>query len=354
MHKTLHIFPTFPCLDVHNPRSQYSSNPTRAMSNQDADLFDSLLNLEETFYSKGYAAGVVDGERAGLVEGRIFGLEKGFEKYVRMGRLHGKATVWAGRLPSRPQNEAQLRSLNNDRIHFYKIPGKTEEVQQVDGENSPALKATLEEEEKVQPSSAATTTPASAQNSLLPRLSANPRLERHIRTLYALVELSSLSTANTEEAVADFDDRLKRAEGKVKIIEKLIGEFGDGDAITRDGREQGGGGAGKASQKKSSGDGSIEDISSLRVRRWCRRLSFGEQSTTTIDQPRVMGWAWSWCGSRMTKPKLFFGDIVPQRNTPRLLHDLKILCVFKSTNRERNSSDEGRQTSHTNFCRKPE
>ena len=228
------------------------------MSNQDADLFDSLLNLEETFYSEGYAAGVVDGERAGLVEGRIFGLEKGFEKYVRMGRLHGKATVWAGRLPSRPQNEARPQPSPDDRIQFNKILGKTE-VQEGPPPSSVAASTEVEEE---QPPSAAIST--SAQKSL-PLLSANPRLEKHIRTLYALVEPSSLSTTNTEDAVADFDDRLKRAEGKVKIIERLIGEFGDLDANIKAGREQGGGG--KASQKKSSGDGSIEDISSLRVRR---------------------------------------------------------------------------------------
>jgi len=33
-----------------------------------------------------------------------------------------------------------------------------------------------------------------------------------------------LSTENTEEAVSEFDDRLKRAEGKAKIIERLVGE----------------------------------------------------------------------------------------------------------------------------------
>ena len=226
------------------------------MSTQDADLFDSLLNLEETFYKEGYAAGVVDGERAGLVEGRIFGLEKGFEKYVRMGRLHGKAVVWAGRLPSRPQNQTRPRPSNNDRIHFTKTQGQTG-VPAGDGETPSPPVATSE---KGQPPSAATT--ASALN-LLPILSDNPRLEKHIRTLYALVEASSLSTANTEEAVADFDDRLKRAEGKVKIVEKLIGEIGDGETIIRDGGKQ----EGRASQKQSSGDGSIEDISSLRVRR---------------------------------------------------------------------------------------
>ena len=199
------------------------------------------------------------------MEGRIFGLEKGFEKYVRMGRLHGKAVVWAGRLPPRslPQNE--IRSADDHHsVHFTKTLGKKREVQQGDGAGdgdgetrTPAPLAISEGEEGQQAFSAGES---------LPLLSDNPRLEKHIRMLYALVEVSSLSTANTEEAVADFDDRLKRAEGKVKIIEKLIGEFGDGETIWWGHEEHQTGG--KASQKtKSSGDGSIEDISSLRVRR---------------------------------------------------------------------------------------
>lgn len=233
------------------------------MSNHDSDLFDSLLNLEETFYNEGYAAGVADGERAGLVEGRIFGLEKGFEKYVRMGRLHGKAVIWAGRLPPGPQKETG--SSNGDRAHFTKTRGKTK-VHEVDEETTttPLPTATSEEEQPPPAAAAAAAVKNASLQTSLPSLSHNPRLEKHIRTLYALVETSSLSTANTEDAVAEFDDRLKRAEAKVKIIEKLIGEAGHGEMTACGDGEQGGGGR---SGQKSSGDGSIEDISSLRVRR---------------------------------------------------------------------------------------
>jgi hypothetical protein len=58
----------------------------------------------------------------------------------------------------------------------------------------------------------------------LPSLPKSQRLERHLKVLHALSESESLSTENTEEAVSDFDDRLKRAEGKAKIIERLVGE----------------------------------------------------------------------------------------------------------------------------------
>ena len=72
----------------------------------------------------------------------------------------------------------------------------------------------------------------------------------HIKTLHALAESESLSTENTEEAVADFDDRCKRAHAKAKIIERMAGEVKGG----------------LGGQVKSSGDGSIEDVSVLNAR----------------------------------------------------------------------------------------
>ncbi|KAG7289765.1 hypothetical protein NEMBOFW57_006141 [Staphylotrichum longicolle] len=71
------------------------------------------------------------------------------------------------------------------------------------------------------------------------------RLGKHIRTLYALVETESLSTENTDEAVDDFDDRLRRAQGRAKVIERMGGE---GQQKGPDGQGNGhdpGSGAGK-------------------------------------------------------------------------------------------------------------
>ncbi|KAF2086161.1 DUF1715-domain-containing protein [Saccharata proteae CBS 121410] len=139
------------------------------------DPFDDLLGLEDDYYREGHALGVADGSRAGRIEGRVFGLEKGFEKFVAMGTLHGKAAVWGARLPSK------------------------------DGE--------------------------SLEPPVLPVLATNPRLEKHIQTLYALAEPESLSTQNDEDSVSEFDDRLKRAAAKEKVIEALIREGGDGSKV---------------------------------------------------------------------------------------------------------------------------
>jgi hypothetical protein len=132
-----------------------------------SDPFESLLNLEDQFYQSGYAQGEADGYKAGLIEGRSLGLEKGFQKFVESSRLHGKAIVWANRLPN--------------------------------------LRANQEKQE-------------------LSPLPSNARLEKNVTMLFGLTEPETLSTENTDEAVNDFDDRLKRAQGKAKIIEKAVGE----------------------------------------------------------------------------------------------------------------------------------
>lgn len=205
------------------------------------DPFESLLELEDTFYTEGYDLGVADGKRAGLIEGRFFGLEKGFEKYASMGRLYGKAVIWAGRLaPVRTENQARNREVVQAESSMNSPPPVEQELR----ETSPQSQGGKD-----------------SGQVRLPTLPPNLRLEKHIRTLYALVEPISLAAENTEEAVSDFDDRLKRAEGKVKIIKKITGETkpvktdmaSDQGMILRSGQ-------------KRSGDGSIEEINSLHVR----------------------------------------------------------------------------------------
>ncbi|KIW05103.1 uncharacterized protein PV09_03660 [Verruconis gallopava] len=136
-------------------------------------IFDEILNLEENYYREGYCLGVEDGERAGRIEGRTFGLEKGFEKFFEMGRLHGKSQIWNKRLPMAYPKKAE--------------GGEAE----------------------------------SHELTLLPD---NERLAKHIRTLDSLTDLESLSTENNEDSVSDFDDRLNRAIAKIKVIENIIGD----------------------------------------------------------------------------------------------------------------------------------
>lgn len=217
------------------------------MPDPEDDPFDSLFKLEETFYDEGHRLGVEDGRRAGLVEGRLFGFEKGFEKYAAMGRLHGKAVIWASRLP-KPENT----DVDEDGYSHNLNPSK-------DKESSVTLKNLGQQANQ-------SSTNPSAISMSLPPLPNHSRLEKHIHTLYALAETSSLSIENNEDAVSDFDDRYRRAEGKAKIIEKLLGEGAglndnhpsDTHDLQRTGHQD---------SQKTNGDGSIEDFQGLRVRR---------------------------------------------------------------------------------------
>lgn len=158
------------------------------------DAFDDLLNLEEQFYSEGYEQGVADGDRAGRIEGRALGIEKGFEKFVEAGRLHGKSIVWANRLPQAHQ-----------------------QPQHAAGPQPPAPRM-----------------PEDCKKQVLPVLSGGgARLEKNIVVLHALVEPDTLSTENSDEAVNDFDDRVKRAQGKARVIERHLGEDAGLDAAAK-------------------------------------------------------------------------------------------------------------------------
>lgn len=160
------------------------------------DLFDNLLNLEDKFYDEGFKQGKDDGERAGRIEGRSFGIEKGFEKFAESGRLYGKSIVWANRLPQKDQAKPESSD----------------------------------------------TTDTTSQS--LPALSGGARLEKNIVTLHALVEPDTLSTDNNDESVNDFDDRVKRAQGKTKVIERQTGEEASKD---------GGSGSTEAAESKDGG-----------------------------------------------------------------------------------------------------
>ena len=167
------------------------------MANEDSeDPFDVVLNLEDQYYQEGFQAGVEDGSRAGLIEGRIFGLEKGFEKFFNMGKLSGRVCVWSARIQKGKDSSGQSLEAGDD------------------GNNVGGVRS----------------------------LRYNERLDKHVQTLCALSELESLSTQNTEDAVNEFDDRLKRATAKVKVIESIVGEgHVDGDSQNKDitGRKEG-------------------------------------------------------------------------------------------------------------------
>lgn len=186
------------------------------------NLLDSLLDLEEQFYKEGFDLGAADGAEAGYTEGSVFAVEKGFEKFMEMGRLYGKALVWAQRLAESHPTEISENPLSHP-------------VTAIDAVSlDPSI---------------------CAEMSSLPPHSA--RLARNLQTLLELVDPASLDMSNTEEAVNDVDERLKGAAVKAKLIQRALGESEEvvgARSNVNDGQNTG------------DGTGSIEDISALNVR----------------------------------------------------------------------------------------
>ncbi|KAI7153381.1 hypothetical protein KC349_g8414 [Hortaea werneckii] len=145
------------------------------MADTQTDPFDSLLNLEDQYFTEGYSLGVSDGTRAGRIEGRIFGLEKGYEKALEMGRLGGKAQIWQTRL---------------------QVPTSDHQTQDQQSQTATRIKP----------------------------LKGSERLRKHVERLVELTEPESLETKNEEEAVNEFDERLAGAKAKTTLISKVVGE----------------------------------------------------------------------------------------------------------------------------------
>jgi hypothetical protein len=162
------------------------------------DSLDDLLNLEEDYYQEGYHLGEADGAHAGLVEGKLFGVEKGFQKAMSMGRLSGRAQVWRRRFqPSKiPSSQpAQIPSQPNENTSVPQGPVGS-------ASHSQAVKSAGD----------------------LPPLAVNARLGKHIEYISANTNSASFSSKNSDEAVADFDERLAKAMAKAKVITNIIAE----------------------------------------------------------------------------------------------------------------------------------
>lgn len=201
------------------------------MSQPDPDPLDSLLSLEETYHTEGYNLGLADGARAGRIEGRVFGLGKGYEKFLELGKLGGRAVVWSARLSSsNPPSTANSSSAGQ------------------------GLAAT----------------DVAATNALIPPLEASERMRRHVARMCDLTDASTLPTENCEDAVEEVEGRLKDARAKATLISKAVGEDAPLDALgdASDSRAKATGSKGlrvRSEGKKNGrgGGGEMEDFSGV-------------------------------------------------------------------------------------------
>lgn len=188
----------------------------------ESNLLDGLLDLEEQFYKEGFDLGAADGAETGYTEGSVFAVEKGFEKFVEMGRLYGKALVWAQRLAETQPTETLEKPSDRP----------------VTATDAVSLDPSICKEIPSLPPHGA-------------------RLAKNLQTLLELVDPASLDMSNTEEAVSDVDERLKGATVKAKLIQRAMGESEETPGARSNVND---------GQKTGDGTGSIEDISSLNVR----------------------------------------------------------------------------------------
>ncbi|OJD22717.1 hypothetical protein ACJ73_05933 [Blastomyces percursus] len=219
----------------------------------DHDLLDSLLDLEEGFYKEGYELGTTDGARTGYSEGSVFAVEKSFEKFQEIGRLYGKAIIWAKRLPG-DHGFLHLAStsttISQPDTSAISSTSSSSKAQGPDNLND-----TVDT-----PNSGTTHTPATPLPGL-PPLPRNSRLEKHIASLLSLVDPLALSMENSEDAIEDFDERLKKASAKVKLIERILGEqnTSDGSPVSNNKNNS------REGNRPVDGD-SIEDFGTLPAR----------------------------------------------------------------------------------------
>lgn len=155
------------------------------------DLFGDLLELEDGFYQEGFEAGVADSAYAGMIEGKVFGIEKGYEKALELAKMHGRAMLW------------------NTRLTAATMP--TEDV-------SGASTSHSDDE------NALNIHPLGEMQTLLPHLPANARLQKHVENLLALTDGTTVKDDNSDEAVTELDDRLAKARAKAKVIANIVGE----------------------------------------------------------------------------------------------------------------------------------
>jgi hypothetical protein len=146
------------------------------------DLFDAVLDLEENYYKEGFDAGVSDSSYAGMIEGKVFGVEKGYEKALELGKLNGRATVWQSRSSTATNSHVEPQEAKSESSHLATI----------------------------------------LQH--LSSLSSNIRLGKHIDSLQNVSDGSNIAKNNSDEAVTDFDDRIAKARAKAKVIANTTGE----------------------------------------------------------------------------------------------------------------------------------
>ncbi|KAI9827020.1 MAG: hypothetical protein M1826_006499 [Phylliscum demangeonii] len=230
------------------------------------DPFDRLLHLEDDFYQEGYAQGMADGIAQGRLQGRALGTEHAFDKFLAIGRLHGRAAVLQARLrppsadrttrrPPRPADGGGRKAWTTaepmaaDGGPRVSHDGPDANAAAADGPDAPSVLGMGERER------------ARSPPRLMPPLPRHARLEKHIFMLRRLTDLAQLPVENDDEAVARYEECWKQARGRAKLIEQMVHErWGDDDETAVAGEHGDKGKAGRILDEQN-----MEDFTNWRV-----------------------------------------------------------------------------------------
>lgn len=152
------------------------------------DLLGDVLELEDGFYNEGFEAGVADSAYAGMLEGKVFGIEKGYDKALELGKLNGRALVWQRRQQSTAQDAAEKPS--------HTTSGGTS-----------ASQSTLDDA-------------LQAMNGL----GTTSRLVKQIETLMTLSDTKNVPNDNSDASVSQVEDAIAKSKAKAKIVAVAAGE----------------------------------------------------------------------------------------------------------------------------------
>lgn len=169
------------------------------------DPFDELLELENDFYKEGFEAGVADSAYAGLIEGKLFGLEKGYDKAIELGKARGRALVWEQRLAKDLGAPTNAESGSTDTTLSSKSDAETD---------------------------------ISTIASKLDPLPNNARLRKHVDFLVSITDPTSVPKDNSDESVSEVDERVTKIRARMKMLSNLWGEPANPGAASATGIEE--------------------------------------------------------------------------------------------------------------------
>lgn len=105
---------------------------------------DSSLQLEDSYYQSGFEEGVRDGQVHGLIEGRIYGSEVSYERFMSLGLLYGRMSVWRVQHASNPRVVKHLERVED---LLKRVPMDNSETKE--GEDFESLMASIQGKMKV-------------------------------------------------------------------------------------------------------------------------------------------------------------------------------------------------------------